>query len=164
MLQYVLYTYQSEAGQEVCHAYGPTDQPTAEAEGTRLEGETAGLAFMVLPLEQIPAATNATVPAPATRGDAVSDSNPFDPEPSSGPAAENPPVAAPQEPQDAPAAEDVPQEGANGSGAENPPAPEAASEPGSDPSTSNEAPASDVPAAEPTQTAEQEDGDGVPAQ
>lgn len=53
MNQFVLYTYQPGADPE-CHAYGPTDQPTAQAEGEKLQAATPALGFMVLPLEAMP--------------------------------------------------------------------------------------------------------------
>lgn len=52
--QYNLYTYAVVDGSEVCHAYGPTDQASAQAEGEKLQAATPSLGFMVLPLEAMP--------------------------------------------------------------------------------------------------------------
>lgn len=51
---FVIYTYDAEGGEEVCHVYGPTDQTTAETVAQKLLAKTPGLGIMVLPLEALP--------------------------------------------------------------------------------------------------------------
>lgn len=57
---YVLYTYETAAGETGCRAYLYLDEPAAKTEGAKLKAEAPAetngtFGFMVLPLEGAPA-------------------------------------------------------------------------------------------------------------
>lgn len=53
-MTYILYTYQTVSGQEICHAYGPSDDKAALQQIGESMAQTPGVGFMVLQLEAVP--------------------------------------------------------------------------------------------------------------
>jgi IS1 family transposase len=56
MTSWIVYTYQTVAGETVCHAYGPTDQQTAQEYAASVNAASApgGVYAMAVALEAMP--------------------------------------------------------------------------------------------------------------